>query len=87
MITEQDHELFGARLRLPAPQRLCLGIEFGIQNGLLAVTIASSTLMLNNPAMTIAPVIYSLVMLILGFAFGFVVNRLRKRNAVVAPTT
>ncbi len=67
-------------LRLSEAQRICIGIEFGIQNGILAVTIASSPLLLNNPTMTLTPIIYSLLMLVLGFGFGMVVNLLRKRS-------
>ncbi|MBI2934148.1 MAG: bile acid:sodium symporter family protein [Chloroflexi bacterium] len=66
-------------LRLNQSQRICLGIEFGIQNGILGVTIASSPLMLNNPAMTITPIVYSLLMLVLGFGFGAAVNLVRRR--------
>ena len=71
----------GKLLRLGESQRICMGIEFGIQNGILAVTIASSPLLLNNPMMTLTPIIYSLLMLALGFGFGGVVNLLRKRSS------
>ena len=70
----------GKLLRLNEAQRICMGIEFGIQNGILAVTIASSPLLLNNPTMTLTPVIYSLLMLALGFGFGGAVNLFRKRS-------
>lgn len=68
--------------RLPQNQRICLGIEFGIQNGILAVAIASSPLMLNNPTMTIPPVIYSLLMLIIGVVFGFVANYFAPKEGI-----
>lgn len=71
-------------LRLNEAQRICIGIEFGIQNGILAVTIASSPLLLNNPTMTITPIIYSLMMLVMGFAFGLTINLLRKTAPQVA---
>jgi BASS family bile acid:Na+ symporter len=70
----------GMLLRLKESQRVCLGIEFGIQNGILATTIASSPLLLNNPTMTLTPIVYSLLMLVLGFAFGGVVNLMRRRT-------
>ena len=70
----------GKLLRLNEAQRICMGIEFGIQNGVLAVTIASSPLLLNNPTMTLTPIIYSLLMLALGFGFGGIVNLFRKRS-------
>lgn len=66
-------------LRLKYSQRLCLGIEFGIQNGILAGTIASSPLLLNNPTMTLTTIIYSLLMLVLGFSFGIITNLLNER--------
>jgi hypothetical protein len=34
--------------------------------------------MLNSPTMTLTPIVYSLLMLILGLGFGAVVNQLRK---------
>ncbi|MFC1914597.1 bile acid:sodium symporter family protein [Chloroflexota bacterium] len=71
---------FARLLRLDEAQRICMGIEFGIQNGVLASTIASSSLLLNNPTMTLTTIIYSLLMLILAFGFGGVVNLLRKRS-------
>jgi BASS family bile acid:Na+ symporter len=70
----------GTLAQLPQSQRLCLGIEFGIQNGILAITIAST--MLNNPTMTISPVVYSLLMIIIGLAFGLVVNNFLRKQAV-----
>jgi len=69
----------GTLLRLKESQRVCMGIEFGIQNGMLAVTICSSPLLLNNPTMTLTPIVYSLMMLVLGLAFGGVVNLKRRR--------
>ncbi len=72
----------GWLLRLPQSQRVCLGIEFGIQNGILAVTIAST--MLNDPVMTVPPVVYSLLMLILGLGFGFVANYLGRKEMAPA---
>jgi bile acid:Na+ symporter, BASS family len=74
----------GRLARLPHSQQLCLGIEFGIQNGILAITIANAPTMLNNPTMTIPPVIYSLLMIVIGLAFGLVVNSLAGKAAVEA---
>jgi bile acid:Na+ symporter, BASS family len=56
-----------------------MGIEFGIQNGILAGAIASSPLLLNNPTMTLTTIIYSLLMLVLGLSFGFITNLLNSR--------
>lgn len=46
--------------KLPRNQGVTISIESGIQNGTLAITIA--TLLLNNPAYTIVPLTYSLIM-------------------------
>lgn len=46
--------------KLPRNQVVTISIESGIQSGTLAITIA--TLPLNNPACTIVPLSYSLIM-------------------------
>ena len=48
-----------------------LTIEVGIQNGTLAIAVASAPIFLNNPTMAIPPAIYSLIMDVTGFAFAF----------------
>ncbi len=63
-----------AILRLNWSQRITSGIEVGIQNGTLAIALASGATFLNNPAMAIPPAIYSLVMFGTAAAFGFFVN-------------
>lgn len=55
-------------------QRVALPIEVGIQNGTLAIALASSPLLLNNPTMAIPPAIYSLIMLVTAPLFGFWLN-------------
>lgn len=56
---------FSARLAsIRRDQALTVSIESGLQNGTLAITIAASPLLLNNPTMAIAPAIYSLVMFV-----------------------
>ncbi|NJO83873.1 MAG: bile acid:sodium symporter family protein [Blastochloris sp.] len=55
-------------------QRVALPIEVGIQNGTLAIALASSPLLLNNPTMAIPPAIYSLIMLITAPLLGFFLN-------------
>jgi len=47
-------------LKLPFKQRVSISVESGIQNGTLAITIA--TLLLANTSYSIAPAIYSLIM-------------------------
>lgn len=52
----------GAALDLPLGQRITISIETGIQNGTLALGIALSPAMLNQPAAGIPGAIYSLMM-------------------------
>ncbi len=47
-----------------------LTIEVGIQNGTLAIAVASAPIFLNNPTMAIPPAIYSLIMDVTGFGFA-----------------
>jgi BASS family bile acid:Na+ symporter len=48
--------------RLPLKQQLTISIETSIQNGTLAITIASATHLLNNGQMAIPAAVYSLIM-------------------------
>ncbi|MEM8894614.1 MAG: bile acid:sodium symporter family protein [Bacteroidota bacterium] len=50
--------------RLPLKQGVSISIESGIQNGTLAISIA--TVLLGNAAYTIAPAVYSLIMFATG---------------------
>lgn len=61
--------------RLTWPQQIAIPIEVGIQNGTLAIAIASAPFMLNNPDMAVPPAIYSLIMFATGGLFGFFVNK------------
>lgn len=51
-------------LQLGASQRITISIETSIQNGTLAIAIASSPLMLNNSTMAIPAAVYSIIMFI-----------------------
>ena len=55
-----------------------IGMEIGIHNGTLAIALALSPQILNNPTMSIPPAIYSLIMFFTAAAFGWVVNRRRE---------
>lgn len=55
---------------LPKRQSTAIGMEIGIHNGTLAIAIASSPLLLNNPVMAIPPAIYSLIMFFTAGAFA-----------------
>lgn len=62
-------------LRLDRRQCIAIGMEIGIHNGTLAIAIALSPLMLNNPAMAIPAAIYSGIMFCTAALFGWWVNR------------
>lgn len=62
-------------LKLNESQSIAIGMEIGIHNGTLAIAIALSPLMLNNPTMAIPAAIYSLFMFITAALFGWWVSR------------
>jgi len=64
---------------LPVTQQITISIETSIQNGTLAIAIASSPLMLGNPTMAIPAVVYSLIMFITAGIFIAIVNQQRAR--------
>ena len=73
-------KLFG----LPQRQATTIGIETGLQNSTLAITIALS--ILNNSDMTIIPALYGIWMLATGFAFAFWFNRSTRGEQAAAST-
>ena len=68
---------------LSLAQQITISIETSIQNGTLAIAIASSPLMLGNATMAIPAVVYSLIMFITAGLFISLVNR-RKSKLVTA---
>jgi BASS family bile acid:Na+ symporter len=70
--------------RVPERQAVAIGMEVGIHNGTLAIAIASSPLLLNNPQMAVTPAIYSLIMFFTATAFGYWAARQR---LVAVPAT
>ena len=56
---------------LDAPSATAITIEVGIQNGTLAIAIASAPTFLNTPSMAIPAAIYSLLMFIIGGLFAW----------------
>jgi BASS family bile acid:Na+ symporter len=68
--------------RLPKRQAVAIGMEIGIHNGTLAIAIALSPLLLDNPTMAIPAAIYSLIMFFTAGLFGFVVSRRREQPAL-----
>lgn len=61
--------------RLGRPQRVTIALEVGIQNGTLAIAVASSPLMLNSPDMALTPAIYSLIMFATAGLFASMTSR------------
>lgn len=61
--------------RVERKQAVAIGMEIGIHNGTLAIAIAASPSLLNNPTMAIPPAIYSLIMFFTATAFGMWVAR------------
>lgn len=61
--------------RLSQRQSIAIGMEIGIHNGTLAIAIALSPLMLNNPTMAIPAAVYSMWMFVTAALFGWWVNR------------
>ena len=62
-------------LGLPARQAIAIGMEIGIHNGTLAIAVALSPALLNNPTMAIPAAIYSLIMFVTAAVFGWLVSR------------
>ena len=70
-------------LRLPESQAIAIGMEIGIHNGTLAIALALSPQILNNPTMSIPPAIYSIIMFFTAALFGWLVSR---RASVTVPS-
>lgn len=64
--------------KLPVSQQITISIETSIQNGTLAIAIASSPLMLNNSTMAIPAAVYSIIMFITAGIFISFLKRTRK---------
>jgi BASS family bile acid:Na+ symporter len=61
--------------RIERRQAIAIGMEIGIHNGTLAIAVALNVL--GNPAMSIPPAVYSLIMFFTAAAFGYQVTRTR----------
>ncbi|MBA3462964.1 MAG: bile acid:sodium symporter family protein [Deltaproteobacteria bacterium] len=66
--------------RVEKRQAVAIGMEIGIHNGTLAIAIASSPQLLNNPMMAIPAAIYSLIMFFTAGAFGWFSARNSERS-------
>ncbi len=67
--------------KLPVSQQVTISIETSIQNGTLAIAIASSPLMLNNSTMAIPAAVYSIIMFITA---GIFISFLKRKKQTVA---
>lgn len=68
-------------VKLDHRQSLAISMEIGMHNGALAITIALSPLMLNNPVMAAAPSMYGVLSLFIAGAFMLVLRALHRRDA------
>lgn len=66
--------------RLDRPSATAITVEVGIQNGTLAIAIASAPTLLNQPNLAIPAAIYSLLMFATGGAFAWWTNRHQVRE-------
>lgn len=67
-------------LNLNMGQRITISIETSVQNGTLAIAIASSPLMLNNSTMAIPAAVYSLIMFVTAGVFVAILKNRSKRT-------
>ncbi|MEO0755302.1 MAG: bile acid:sodium symporter family protein [Cyanobacteria bacterium J06648_16] len=61
--------------RLNQPSAKAITVEVGIQNGTLAIAVASAPTLLNNPTMAIPAAIYSLLMFLTSAVFAWIVQQ------------
>ncbi len=67
--------LIAGAARLDRPSATAITVEVGIQNGTLAIAIASAPTLLNQPNLAIPAAIYSLLMFATGGVFAWWINR------------
>lgn len=68
--------------KLNVPSAKAITVEVGIQNGTLAIAIASAPTFLNTPGMAIPAAIYSLIMFATSAVFAGLVRRQQANTAV-----
>jgi BASS family bile acid:Na+ symporter len=66
--------------RLDLRQSIAIGMEIGIHNATLAIALALSPVLLNNPTMAIPAALYGVMMFFTAAIFGWLVNRLHGRE-------
>ncbi len=67
-------------LKLSLRQSIAIGMEIGIHNGTLAIALALSPALLNNPTMAIPAALYGFIMFFTAGLFGWFVNRVHGRE-------
>ena len=70
----------GKILRLKSNQRTTIAIECGIQNGSLAIGLASIGILANYPNILLPPALYSVFMFLTGGAFSYWMYRKNKQK-------
>ena len=61
--------------RIEKRQAVAIGMEISVHNGMLAVAVASSPLLLNSPAMAMPPAIYSVISFFTAAGLSWVMSR------------
>lgn len=62
-------------LKLERRQAVAIGMEVGIHNAALAITVAMSPTMLNDPRVAVPAAVYGVLMFFTAAAFGWLVDR------------
>ena len=73
-------------MKLSLRQSIAIGMEIGIHNGTLAIALALSPALLNNPTMAIPAALYGFIMFFTAALFGWLVNRIHGRELATAST-
>lgn len=71
-------------MKLSLRQSIAIGMEIGIHNGTLAIALALSPALLNNPTMAIPAALYGFIMFFTAGLFGWLVNRVHGRELSAA---
>jgi BASS family bile acid:Na+ symporter len=72
-------------MKLSLRQSIAIGMEIGIHNGTLAIALALSPALLNNPTMAIPAALYGFIMFFTAGIFGWLVNRVHARELALSP--
>ena len=68
--------------KLNRKRAIAITCEVGIQNGTLAIAVASTPTLLNNATMAIPAAIYSLIMFVTGIVLAFLARRYQQQKAL-----